>query len=816
MSRSYNYRKYGKVNCLSIRGKCRLFWLTLGLLCFACGLAVAQDEFAVLPFVVKDKSTMQPVFAATVYVKGGNGASESGSGSGAGASSSGASESGSRSGAGAGSGGSAGASSGGASGSGSGASSDEHGVGKLKINKTVLLKGFEVRVSAIGFQTKTFEFEKGIRQLDTLRFFLSPADMELSEVKITTTRTNNHIEENPTKVEVLGLEEINEEVVMNPGNVTKLLGETSGIMSRQASAASGNVSFRILGLPGQYTQLLQDGFPLYSGPSNGLSLVQIPPLDLQQVEIVKGASSALFGGEAVAGIVNLITKTPKDSVGRISAIVNQTSEKGEDASLYFSKRTGKWGFTLLTGMTQQEAVDLNGDGFADLPQLRQLNFKPKLFYNPNSHLTVTFALQVSSEVRTSGDLQAILYGPDSIHSFTVKQNTVRKAGLLTVEEKLKNGDVLLLKSSVSGVYRSVMENNYFFGGNQLTSFGELTWLHTMKNQKLVVGSNWIGDGFEQINAPVGSDLSYQHSTIGLFAEDNLTIGKQLNIQGGLRIDDQNKYGLFVLPRLAACYKFSPHFYWRIGGGMGYKTPSVFMEESESAFFRNIVPISNAFKAEQSQGITTDLNYKIDLTEEMILTINQSFFYTLIQNAIYADEAELSMGRLVFDQSNSGIKAIGGETSVKVRMDETEFSAGYTNIQAQINGSNLAYTPKDRVVLALATGEEKNWRIGVEAFYTGIQFVENQNMNSGGSGSGGGGNGGNTEGNIAGRDFWTFGALIQKTFGHFTIIGNVENIFDVKQSNWGPIITGNLNNPIFQPLYAPVEGRVFNLAVRMEF
>ena len=161
---------------------------------------------------------------------------------------------------------------------------------------------------------------------------------ELEEIVVTSTRSRRSFEELPTRVEILGGEEINEKANMKPGDIRMLLNESTGIYVQQTSATSFNSSIRIQGLDGKYTQLLRDGMPLYSGFSGGLSLLQIAPLDLQQVEVIKGASSTLYGGGAVAGLVNLVTKTPNDEP-EISVLVNGTSADGIDVSSFFSGRT---------------------------------------------------------------------------------------------------------------------------------------------------------------------------------------------------------------------------------------------------------------------------------------------------------------------------------------------------------------------------------------------------------------------------------------------------------------------------------------------
>ena len=109
-----------------------------------------------------------------------------------------------------------------------------------------------------------------------------------------------------------------------------LLNEMTGIHIQQTSATSFNSDIRIHGLKGKYTQLLRDGMPLYGGFSSGLGLLQVAPLDLHQVEIIKGSNSTLYGGGAIAGLVNLVTKKPKEESKNNVTETNNTREPSQN------------------------------------------------------------------------------------------------------------------------------------------------------------------------------------------------------------------------------------------------------------------------------------------------------------------------------------------------------------------------------------------------------------------------------------------------------------------------------------------------------
>ena len=214
---------------------------------------------------------------------------------------------------------------------------------------------------------------------------------ELEDVFVNATRSSRTIDNEPTRVEVIAGEEIDEKISMDPSNISMLLNESTGINVQQTSASSANNTFRIQGLDGRYTMLLKDGFPFFGGYSGSLSIVQVPPLDLKQVEIIKGSSSTLYGGGAIAGLINLISKFPSKEK-EISFLVNVTSALGLDLSGYYSQKFEDYGFNILASRNTQKAYDNNDDEFSDLPKIERYTITPKLFFYFDQ--TNFFAVQI--------------------------------------------------------------------------------------------------------------------------------------------------------------------------------------------------------------------------------------------------------------------------------------------------------------------------------------------------------------------------------------------------------------------------------------
>ena len=151
----------------------------------------------------------------------------------------------------------------------------------------------QVAVSSLGYAPRTLPL--ALPQSADVLVELTPGAAEIAEVLVTATRTNSRIEDQPERIEVLGEEEMREEGGIKPGNIASLLNDIAGTQVQPTSPTTGNADLRIQGLQGQYSQILRDGLPLYGGFAGSFGLLAIPPLDLRQVELLKGSNSTLYG-----------------------------------------------------------------------------------------------------------------------------------------------------------------------------------------------------------------------------------------------------------------------------------------------------------------------------------------------------------------------------------------------------------------------------------------------------------------------------------------------------------------------------------------
>lgn len=656
-----------------------------------------------------------------------------------------------------------------------------------------------IRFSYIGYEDRLDTLVFPLAQTTPLIVLLAPGGEELEEVVVTTTRSSRTIEDIPTRVEAITLEELGEKANMKPGDIRMLLSESTGIQTQQTSATSANANIRIQGLDGRYTQILQDGFPLYSGFSSGLSIMQIPPLNLYQVEVIKGSSSTLYGGGAIAGLVNLITKKPTEE-GELSVMANLTSAKGLDLSGFYGKRFGDFGVTVFASRNANQAYDPADIGFSAIPEFERYSANPTVYFYPSERTQLSLGLNASKEERLGGDMRYI--DGEEGDLYFEQNNTERLSTQFSLEHRLSERALLSVKNSLSFFNRDIAVPGYDFDGKQTASFSEAAYSLTGEKHDWVLGANLWTDDFSERSADAVGARDYDHTIIGAFAQNTFSPAEWFVLESGLRTDyvtpsPANKSkGLFVLPRVSALFKVSDRLTSRIGGGMGYKTPTIFTQEAEDITFRNILPLNiSQTEAETSIGGNADVNFSTLIGEDVTFSINHMFFYTYLRNPLILTLRPDNLYE--FRNANGHVDTKGVETNMKFGYEWVKLFLGYTYTDARqhYNGevNDMPLTPKHRVNTVLMLEKEDDFRIGLEAYYFSPQRL--------------------TDGS-RGRDYWINGVMLEKMFERFSLFLNFENIFDTRQSKFGSIYSGSMRNPEFHEIYAPVDGRVINGGIKL--
>ena len=228
----------------------------------------------------------------------------------------------------------------------------------------------DITVLKSGFASTTVSVEvAGGATQDVVVELQAQPTVEETVTVVASTRTDKRLEDQPMRVEVLAREEIEEKMLMTPGDIVMMLNEMGGMRVQATSPSLGAASVRIQGMRGRYTRVLSDGLPLF-GEVGGLGLLQIPPMDLGQVEVIKGVASALYGAGAMGGVVNLLSRRPGREPER-EFLLNRSTRGATDAVTFLSGPLSRgWSASLLGGGHWQETNDVNDDAWADLPGYR--------------------------------------------------------------------------------------------------------------------------------------------------------------------------------------------------------------------------------------------------------------------------------------------------------------------------------------------------------------------------------------------------------------------------------------------------------------
>ncbi len=669
--------------------------------------------------------------------------------------------------------------------------SDENG----QITLTGIPNGLqEIQFSYIGFAQRTDSFNFPLEDTAPIEILLSEQSEDLEEIVISSTRSTRTIQNIPTRIEFIGSEELDEKGNMKAGDIRMLLAESTGIHVQTTSPTSANASIRIQGLDGRYTQILKDGFPIYSGASSGLGLLQIPPLDLKQVEVIKGSTSTLYGGGAIAGLVNLISKTPTEERD-LRFHLNGTSGRGLDINGFYGQKFKKIGTTIFASHNRNGAYDPAQIGLSAVPKFERYVLNPKLFVYFNDKTKMNFGINTIIENRLGGDMLYIKGNGDNTHQYFEENKTQRYSTQFVFDHTVNENSFVQVKNSVSYFNRNTAIPNYEFEGTQTATFTEASYTHSKEKSEWVTGVNVWTDNFKEKQITAFPLRDYNQTTFGAFVQNSFKATDWLQLETGLRTDYVIDYGAVFLPRVSALFQIANGLTSRIGGGFGYKTPTIFTEESERIQYQNVIPIDdNTNKLEKSYGANADINYRTNIGDDWTFSINHLFFYTYLDNPLLLQN--IATNTYQFINSSGYIHTKGTETNIKIGYDDFKLFLGYTFTDTRLieNGINTEnpLTPKHRINSVLMYEIEDKWKIGLEAYY-----FSPQKLNDG----------------TTGKDYVICGFMAEKIWERFSLYINFENFLDTRQTRFDNIYKGTITNPVFKDIYAPLDGFVINGGIK---
>ena len=614
---------------------------------------------------------------------------------------------------------------------------------------------------------------------------------ELEEIRVSTARIEQLAGDAPIRVEVVDEMETDEKTLMSPSGITMLLNETPGLRVQAASPSLGTGSVRILGLPAQYTAMLADGLPLYGGSSSGLGPLDISPVDLRQVEIIKGAASALYGGQALGGVINLVSKPP---TGRKEVLINRRTMGVTDAATWVSTRLSPaTGVSLLASGTLQNDWDVDHDGWGDQAEARRWGVRPRLA-TVDDHGRALFVTAGYGYDRRDGGTVDDGVAPDGA---PFREGlTSRRADLgATLKVPLKDSGSVDMRFAVAGSWRDrVFGPGPIEQDRKLTGFLEMTRALAATRGATVFGAAVQLDDFsDALNG------SYDHSwlTPGLFVTAERQLGP-VTLSASLRGDLHPEAGFQLTERLAALAKPAEDWSVRVSVGTGFAAPTATIEETEAIGLRAVRP-GTELERERSLGGMVDLNGKL-AGADVLLTAYGSWIDDAIQLAEAGDGSEDGVLR-----NAAGTTRLGGlEAAARWRFGTGGsflFTYGHargTRTDPESGGRQaLPLVVRNRIGGDLMYDRPGNYRLGFEGTWYDEQPLDDNPYR------------------VNSKPYVYLMAIAQKQFGKVEVVANFENLLNVRQTSTDPLPrpTPTIGGRWTTDVWAPLEGFMANVAVR---
>ncbi len=648
----------------------------------------------------------------------------------------------------------------------------------------------QVSVTKEGFFPASAALDIDAAREWSLAVELQPQKEQQEQVTVYATRTDTRLQDSPLHVEVVSQDEINEELAMRPGDISMLLNEMGGIRVQTTSPALGASSVRMQGMLGRYTAFLSDGLPLFGQQGAGLGLLQIPPMDLGQIEVIKGNASALYGSAAMAGVVNLISRRPEDQPVH-EFLVNESSLGETDASMFLAQQLPPhWGASLLGGGYFQRHQDLNGDGWADVAGYGRGVLRPRFYWDNQKGGTALLTGGMTVEDRTGGTVPGASL-PETGQPYVEALKTRRYDLGSNVQWLLGGRYVVTGRFSASD-----QEHRHQFGEDierdrHTLLFGEVSIRGTSGKHSWVAGAAAQRDAFRPRDTP---QFAYTYVVPGIFAQDDITLAPWLSVSASARLDFHNRYGTFFSPRLSALLRKGG---WtsRLSAGQGFFAPTPLTEETEAAGLARL-QLPAPLKAERGRNASLDLTRRLGP-----VSVTGTLFASNIDHPVYVDRgAVYSIFNLAGPTKNRG-----AELLATWRKSPFTATATYTYVKATELESEgrveVPLTPRQSFGAVGMWEKEGVARVGLECYYTGTQRLEYNPYRD------------------VSKPYVLVGAMAErKLTAHMKLFFNLENLSNVRQTRWDPLLL-----PSREPdgrwtvdAWAPLEGRVINGGARFTF
>lgn len=500
---------------------------------------------------------------------------------------------------------------------------------------------------------------------------LTPDPLALEPLTVTGTMKAATVAASPVKVSVVPQAVLQRNAT---NNLVETISYVNGLYQQVDCGVCYTNNLRINGMEGPYTAVLIDGMPIMSSLASVYGLNGINPALIEQVEIIKGPSSTLYGSEAMAGVINVITKDPRFAP-RLSVDASGTSDAEGNVDFMLSSRPGAVSAALSGNVAYNSRfIDGNGDGFSDFPLNRRAVAFGKLDWSPEGRRRGSLTAKYLYEDRFGG-VEAWTpsdRGSDAVYGESIYTNRVEVLG-----SWLPNwSHDVRLEGSYSWHDQDSWYGDSRYDARQHIGFLNAIWGPTIGRHDLLLGATMRMQTYDD-DTPATAEIDRRFIP-GVFAQDEVWLLRNaVTLLGGVRLDHHARHGAILSPRVALKWDVTEHTAVRLNAGTGFRVVNLFTEDHAALTGARDVVIASELDPERSRSITLNLNRVVEIGSNPMM-VDLDLFETRFSNKIRPDY-DTDPNLIVYDNLDGYALSRGVSLSFNQNIDFDRFlySAGLT-------------------------------------------------------------------------------------------------------------------------------------------
>lgn len=494
---------------------------------------------------------------------------------------------------------------------------------------------FVVDVVTAGFypaQPRTVELLAGSET--DLVVELQPEAIVEETIVVTGTGTEYAVREAPVRTELITTEIVDTQVKTTLAEAFQAT--IPGVRVEMNCQNCGFMQLRMNGLEGPYTQILEDGLPSYSGVAAVYGLEQIPAGFLDQIEVVKGGNSALYGPNAVAGVVNLIRREPTQNRFRVDLMSGWQFGRPEQqagASGQMAELPGGFAGDFYYRGINRVPVDRDRDGFSDLGK-RRLHSGGFGLYRRflGDAAQLSFSGTMADEFRRGGSQFDL---PPHETWIAEQIDSRRSTGSLRWNHSISPTTFYSAKASLAYLFR----DTYYGAEMDPGAYGSTRnplWVsdvqlgHQAGRHSLLFGYQYWREFVDDRAPAYGRKLGGLFTNNGLYVQDEWRVNSRLMLIGGVRADKSNQLADWIAsPRAGIKVGITSALSWRASFSTGFRAPAVFDEDLHITQVGGegfLVQNGPDLKQERSVSFNSGLDY-LGIARGRRYKLGVNFFWT---------------------------------------------------------------------------------------------------------------------------------------------------------------------------------------------